>query len=187
MGGQSFGAAIVEGLTLSPMSEGLFHGAIMQSGTALTPWAFNYDAGERARSLARMYSDSDSVVSSLQKSTNKDLSDRANQINSPYFSFGICAEKPFKKAETFLSVPPFDLLSNGKVHRVPMMIGFNSYEGYVFAQTLNRVKILKKMKHNFSILLPEEIKSLTERELQQVKELYFGAKVNISDVLAYHR
>ncbi|KAI8424692.1 hypothetical protein MSG28_006647 [Choristoneura fumiferana] len=183
--GQSFGAAIVEGLTLSPMADGLIHGAIMQSGTALSPWAFNNDAGERARSLAKMYSD-DSMVSSLQKATNKDLADRADRLNSPYFSFGICAEKPFKKTETFLSAQPFELLSNGKVHRVPMMIGFNSDEGYVFAETLNRVKILKKMTRDFNVLLPEEIKFLTEREVQQVKELYFGGKVNMTDVLAYH-
>ncbi|KAJ4438727.1 hypothetical protein ANN_14676, partial [Periplaneta americana] len=38
--GESAGGASVHYHLLSPMSEGLFHGAIMQSGSALDPWAF---------------------------------------------------------------------------------------------------------------------------------------------------
>ncbi|CAH1637981.1 unnamed protein product [Spodoptera littoralis] len=41
--GQSFGAAMVEAVLLSNMASGLYHGAILQSGSALCPWSFNFD------------------------------------------------------------------------------------------------------------------------------------------------
>ncbi|GFY66173.1 neuroligin-2 [Trichonephila inaurata madagascariensis] len=42
--GQGYGAAFVNLLMISPMARGLFQRAIMQSGSALSPWAIAHDA-----------------------------------------------------------------------------------------------------------------------------------------------
>lgn len=51
--GQSAGGATVHYLMLSPMSKGLFHGAIAQSGSALNPWAFTETPRDRAFRLGK--------------------------------------------------------------------------------------------------------------------------------------
>ncbi|GFS78373.1 neuroligin-4, X-linked [Nephila pilipes] len=58
--GQGYGAACVNFLVLSPMSKGsslfpagLFHRAIMMSGSALSPWAVARDANYYAQQIAR--------------------------------------------------------------------------------------------------------------------------------------
>ncbi|CAG2169935.1 unnamed protein product [Oppiella nova] len=51
--GHGHGAACVNFLMLSPMARGLFHRAIMQSGSALSPWAIASDAVTHSRNLAK--------------------------------------------------------------------------------------------------------------------------------------
>ncbi|XP_054709023.1 neuroligin-4, X-linked-like [Uloborus diversus] len=51
--GHGHGAACVNFLVLSPMAKGLFHRAIMMSGSALSPWAIARDANFYARQIAR--------------------------------------------------------------------------------------------------------------------------------------
>lgn len=53
--GQSAGAAIVSGLILSPsVPENLFHGAIMQSGSAFGSWAIDGNPVQNARVIASL-------------------------------------------------------------------------------------------------------------------------------------
>ncbi|GFY60954.1 neuroligin-2 [Trichonephila inaurata madagascariensis] len=51
--GQGHGAACINLLMLSPMAKGLFHRAIMQSGSALCPWAVAKDAISHTQILAQ--------------------------------------------------------------------------------------------------------------------------------------
>ncbi|XP_054153937.1 neuroligin-3-like isoform X2 [Oppia nitens] len=51
--GHGHGAACINFLMLSPMARGLFHRAIMQSGSALSPWAVASDAVLHSRNLAK--------------------------------------------------------------------------------------------------------------------------------------
>ncbi|KAH9639237.1 hypothetical protein HF086_014101 [Spodoptera exigua] len=51
--GESAGAASVHLHMLSPASQGLFHGAIAQSGVALAPWALAHEPRARAFELGR--------------------------------------------------------------------------------------------------------------------------------------
>ncbi|RWS12481.1 neuroligin-4: X-linked-like protein [Dinothrombium tinctorium] len=53
--GHGFGAACVNLLMLSPMAKGLFHRAIIQSGSALSPWAIANDAGKYGRLLKSVH------------------------------------------------------------------------------------------------------------------------------------
>lgn len=54
--GESAGSASVQFHTLSPMSSGLFHRGIMQSGSALCPWATVDDPDIVLKELTRSLS-----------------------------------------------------------------------------------------------------------------------------------
>ncbi|CAG9789554.1 unnamed protein product [Diatraea saccharalis] len=185
--GQSYGAAMVEALVISEMSRGLFHGAILQSGSVLSPWAFNYDAKLRGEFLKRMYPDDVDVTT-----TNLNiLVHNSKQIDFSYYAFGMCAEKAFKHQEVLLSDPPYRLESSNNLRTVPLMIGYNSNEAYVFVSNLKRNNILKKVKRNLSLLLPEELKFLDDVEvndvINQIRDLYFKHNnITMHALLSYH-
>lgn len=189
--GQGFGAAIVEALTLSPMAQGLFNGVILQSGTVLSPSAFNYDAEERAELLKNTISYKEDVISALICENIVDLAAKSEKIDVPYFPFGLCIEKYFKKDERFLTETPFYLLGAKKVNSVPMIIGYNTDEAYIFASNIRAARALRRMSKNIVFVIPEELKFLNEREIaqvvRQVKEMYFTKNVTMATILAYHR
>ena len=189
--GQSFGAAMVEAVILSSMANGLYHGAILQSGSALCPWSFNYDAEERAKSLAAMTDIDDGLVTSLLDARIEDLVAQANKLDVPYFPFGMCAENPSKKEERFLFEAPYDLLSSKKGNSVPMIIGYNDNEAYVFVSILREANVLRRMSKGASFLVPDDLRFLNERERKQtgrlIEDMYFKKNATMSSVLAYHR
>lgn len=187
--GQSFGAAIVEALMLSPMTQGLYHGVILQSGTVLSPWAFNDDAEERASKLAELFSDDD--VETLVHVKVGDLVQKSNELNVPYFPFGMCVEQGFRNEECLLPRTPYDLLSSQIVNSVPMIIGYNSDEAYIFAANIKEAKVTSTISKDVTFLLPEELKFLNKRDktqvMRQIKEMYFNSNVSMASLLAYHR
>lgn len=186
--GQSLGAAIVEGITLSPMGEGLYHGAILESGTILAPWAFSYDARGRAMLLGEMLSEDEYSTSILTNAKTEELVEKSNKLDLPYFPFGICIESSLKHEERLLSEAPIDLLKAKRVGNVPMIIGYNSDEAYIFASI---IKEAKASKSRIQFLLPQELKFLNDREMKQVarhiEDMYFKRNMNMSSQLAYHR
>ncbi|XP_049877839.1 uncharacterized protein LOC126375040 [Pectinophora gossypiella] len=188
--GQGFGAAIVEALLLSPMAQGLFHGAIMQSGTVLSPWYFNYDAEDRANVLGNMFSENDDITSALLNADIADLVANAEKLVKPYFPFGMCVERVFNKDERLLSELPIDLLSSKKAFSVPLIIGYNSDEAYIFASNLKAARVLRRILRDMTFLLPEELK-INKRESFQVArklgDVYFKNNLTMASVLAYHR
>lgn len=191
--GQSFGAALVDALLISTMSKGLFHGAILQSGSILCPWAFNYDADVRAKAFVSSFTkseDLDDITNTLTKAKASDLIEKTKKLNFPYFPFGICIEKSVKNEKAFLSEAPKKLLKT-MTSDIPIMMGYNTDEAYIFAAYLKRMKVLKKLRKDVQFLLPEELLFRNEKEVRQVaaqiKEAYFSRNVTMRAVLAYHR
>lgn len=191
--GQGFGAAMVEALLLSPMSQSLFHGAILQSGSVLSPWAFNYDATDRAQELATLYSDGEDdvdTVSILMNTDFKDLMSKSKDMDVPYFPFAMCQEKGFAGEEQLLSGAPLDMMASC-ISNVPVVMGYNSDEGYIFAGNLISANALKRMRKDLAFLLPQELVFRNENELRQVvrdvREVYFSNNVTMAALLAYHR
>ncbi|KAL0868813.1 hypothetical protein ABMA27_007177 [Loxostege sticticalis] len=188
--GQGFGAAMVEALLLSPIAQGLFHGAIMQSGSILCPWVFNHDAKDRGVSLLQLLNDNDETLTLLNADVNQ-LAEKSDKIYFSYLPFGICIEKEFKNEERLLSESPYRLASNKFTRRVPLIIGYNTDEAYIFLSILKGDKMRKKMTRDTSLLLPDELKFLNVNELRtaekQLKDLYFKNNFTLATLLAYHR
>jgi cholinesterase len=189
--GQGFGAAMVEALILSPMAQGLFHGAILQSGSILCPWSFNYDARERGQRLNELINEDSAASFDLSKVEINELSQKSNKIAFPYYPFGICVEKAFKGQERLLSETPDEIMSNNNLRKVPVIIGYNNNEAYVFVSIIRQYEVLQKSRKDLSMLLPDELRFLNAIELnqvmEQIKELYFKNNFTMAALLAFHR
>lgn len=180
---------MIESILISSVADGLYHGAILQSGTVLAPWAFNYDAKARAKTLADLIDSGNNSVNTILNAKIEDLVSNSDKIAFSYIPFGICKEIPIKNEETLFLEAPIDM--KPKSYKVPLIIGFNSQEAYIFASLLKDSRITNKMAIDMTYLLPEELKFLNEREREQVsnqiKDMYFVRNASMTELLDYHR
>lgn len=150
--GISAGASSVELLLLSPLSKGLFHKAIAQSGSSLLHWAHKVDIKTLAYKIpvlqAKVITDDDQLLQYLKDMPTNELVKASMAVLATektrgglHFGFVPTVEKP-GDWEPFLSTPPYELLARGDFHKVPYMSGFCSREGLImvshFKQTLDK-------------------------------------------------
>lgn len=198
--GESAGAASVAYHIISPMSRGLFHKAILQSGSAITPWSFQYDPLNTAIAFAKQMGhhteDPHELYEIFINKTVQELltarvpREEGNVILSETI-FVPCVEKPIPGINAFLTDYPHDLLSRGQFNKVPIILGYNNAEGYMFAAkenatTIPRIDIFKS--------LPRDLKFPTNEEKEKVanivKEFYLGhqevSKETILNLSRFH-
>jgi len=125
---------------LTDQTQGLFHRGILQSGSAVAPWAYNGDITHHAYRIAKLVgyngenNDKD-VLQFLQNVKARDLirveenvltpEERANNV---MFAFGPALE-PFATPECVVPKPPREMMKTAWSNSIPMMIGNTSYEG----------------------------------------------------------
>uniref|UniRef100_A0A2K5QYS3 Carboxylesterase 5A n=1 Tax=Cebus imitator TaxID=2715852 RepID=A0A2K5QYS3_CEBIM len=120
--GESAGAISVSGLMLSPMAEGLFHKAIMESGVAISPYlnAQDYETSEDV--VVRFYgynaSDSEALLRCLKTKSSKELLTLSQKTKS----FTRVVDGAFFPNE------PLVLLSQKAFKAIPSIIGVNNHE-----------------------------------------------------------
>lgn len=141
--GESAGAVSVGCLLASPLAEGLFHRAILQSGSAAMTQTLGGDVETSAEGagiqvarqldIASPDSDSAETAASLRKIPAEDLLKAANP------RVGL-----FGKGEQFwpcidgyvLPESPIDAVAAGHHHDVPVMLGTNADEGTLFLRQI---------------------------------------------------
>lgn len=149
IGGESAGSWSVSALILSPLAKGLFHSAIMESGTvlalhALFPHRGNLEKSiEASQQIADMFGAED-TPEGLQ------LLRQADPIVLDYFAPFAADQVPM---HAFFMTPIFDgyvipkdpvaALQAGDFNQVPILIGFNRDEGSLFIQSAVDEKIYK--------------------------------------------
>ncbi|XP_026743717.1 juvenile hormone esterase-like [Trichoplusia ni] len=150
--GESAGGASVSFHVLSPMSKGLFHKAITESGSALAPWAYQFRPIFMASLVARtMLFDSQDPHELykyyMSKSDDELILTRVprkpGNIIISEILYTPCTEKVIEGVEPFLTESPYDLLSKGEYNKVPLMIGTNNEEGLLLFSADNETSILK--------------------------------------------
>ncbi|KPI91729.1 Esterase FE4 [Papilio xuthus] len=143
--GISAGAASVEYHLVSPRAKGLFHKAILHSGSCLNHWAVNYEPKKLANLLAIKlgYKNSSEDVNSLKEFLinipGADLMVSASEVCGNYttekgrifFGFVPTIEKDFSNGDAFLTEHPYRLLMQGLFNHVPIIKGFCNREGYL--------------------------------------------------------
>ncbi|XP_074142610.1 cocaine esterase-like isoform X1 [Sminthopsis crassicaudata] len=138
--GESAGGMSVSSHVLSPMSKGLFHRAIMQSGVAILPGLISSNSESILRHIANLsacenYS-SAVIVECLRNKTKREI-----LAISKLFKIipGVVDGKFFPKH-------PEDLLASGKFHHVPSIIGVNNDEyGWIIPVSLGISKFKEEM------------------------------------------
>jgi len=137
--GEDAGAASVTILAMSPLANGLFHGAITLSGNALCDQYMQNDPNEAAVELANRLECSsekgEDIVNCLSRQTQQDIIKAANSM-AMFFSF----PRWFAPNVDGNVLPdtPENLLIQGKFTKVPFVVGQTKDEGAFFYRlTLN--------------------------------------------------
>ncbi|XP_059469513.1 juvenile hormone esterase-like [Neocloeon triangulifer] len=154
--GESAGGASVHYLLISPLAKGLFHRAILQSGSAFNPWAF--------RSLEESVELSQEIC---EKLIGEPCLDPSSLLKLKEVSAQRCAEEgknlkmKYKlQAELLPSVERQNSESafltkcpkNLKVANVPIMIGVTTHEGMLELEA--GADLEKRYKDNFAHFVP---------------------------------
>ncbi|XP_057336609.1 juvenile hormone esterase-like isoform X2 [Microplitis mediator] len=137
--GESAGAASVHYLTLSPLSQGLFSKAILQSGVATDPWAsvsgsIKEEAERSADKLGNKSTDTRELIEYFRSIDPQDILEAIQSLQSwkNYYlgKYSYVPSVDSKSNNPFLNIPIAQAAKSGI--RVPHIIGYNSQEG-IFA------------------------------------------------------
>ncbi|GAB1865508.1 Esterase FE4 [Camponotus japonicus] len=186
--GEDAGASSVQFHMMSPMSDGLFNGAIQQSGSAVNTWAISYNPREFAFKLGDKLDietdDSAELVSRLAEFSPKELITASNEVmktentmNGRFAAFLPSVEVDLGQ-EIFLPDDPWTLLKSGKIANVPVMAGITTDESAFFVQMM--LGNIDQMNEHFENFLPVDL-NVTDagqkNELgESLKSFYFGDK-----------
>ncbi|XP_030637172.1 neuroligin-3b isoform X4 [Chanos chanos] len=130
--GSGIGASCVSLLTLSHHSEGLFHRAIIQSGSALSSWAVNYQPVKYTRMLAERVGcnvlDTHDLVLCMQKRSYRELVEQDIQPVRYHVAFGPVIDGDL------IPDDPEVLMEQGEFLNYDIMLGVNQGEGLRFVE-----------------------------------------------------
>ncbi|KAK0176050.1 hypothetical protein PV328_000227 [Microctonus aethiopoides] len=163
--GESAGGASVHYHMMSPLSRGLIHRGISESGTALCPWVLTRPglAVMQAKRLGEFLNcpttNSLALVECLREKKAVEIiaTDRKFQVfdYDPMIPFRPVIEPNHPGA--FLNKEPAESIKNGDMADIPWMTGFNSHEGAIKVAGLYGLKngkYVKQLNDQFMDLAP---------------------------------
>ncbi|XP_068618693.1 uncharacterized protein [Battus philenor] len=188
--GFSAGGACVEYLLVSPLSEGLFHKAIAQSGSSLLHWAQNNDIRTLASKIPAAKGESitndHDLLQYLQQMPVEELIEASLLVSNSverrgglHFGFVPTIEKQ-GEWEQVINKSTYKLLLQGEFMKVPFISGFCTREGLsvlpAFPKKLEKLVTEKE----FVSQLPFDFEDLDKNEMEnKLKAIYLdGEKIN---------
>ncbi|XP_031345677.1 venom carboxylesterase-6-like isoform X2 [Photinus pyralis] len=188
--GESAGGASAHYHMLSPLSIGLFHGAISQSGTAHVPWALA-KPGSGIRQILRLAeavgcsaSGTAEVVECLKT---VDPYTMVSQ-DKVFMEWDIDPMIPFppviepKLPGAFLTGHPTKIIQSGKSAQVPWITGLNTEDGALRAPGIfGNAHLMEDLDKNFHKILPislfyKEACTSSDYISNQLRKFYLGNK-----------
>ncbi|KAJ8718217.1 hypothetical protein PYW07_006147 [Mythimna separata] len=139
--GESAGAVSTSFMMLSPAAKGLFHKAILQSGSSLAPWALQHDpigaASNLVRKLGYNTKDPKEIHSILSTKTAEEILKTISKFEEKFCVaekdlFVPCIEKSIEGVDPVVTEYPADIIQSGNYTKVPMIIGYTDKEGIYF-------------------------------------------------------
>ena len=187
--GESAGAVSVMMHLLSPISEGLFRRAIVQSGTGISPGKTTLTPQQALdqASHAYEYFGCDQTEDKLECLQSKDLEDL---IRFPLSSLGAVNDMNFT-SEPFLTAMPEKTLADGTFNtNIEVIVGTNANEGLiaVFAYIKDPSK-WEAFRQDFDTtgtmlmfnILPEDLTEEDVQKAHKVAEFYVGGVENFDE------
>lgn len=186
--GQSAGSMSVNYHLLSPQSQGLFHRAIMISGTALSTFTkSNQPPKFYAKGIAEEVGcgESHNILECLQALPAKTIAQHTLKFDecSLRSDLGLLFPGPWVPivddfaSEPFLPAHPETLLKQDKVSKVPIMLGHNKEDGLFFtSRAIYDANYWKNFTDNWETCGPINIlgldkASITEKDIKFTNEL----------------
>ncbi|XP_063632506.1 carboxylesterase 4A-like [Cydia splendana] len=186
--GESSGACSVSHHILSPMTTGLFHRVIAQSGSSVHDWAIGEDSTNRAFRVGQVLGkDTNDTTELLEFLRTVPVANLTNLTIATYTDdekyrgqpekFLPVVESIFDGVEAFLSQNPLDILQSETIRSVPLMLGFNSAEAILMIA--DRLANLDIYNNNTSYDVPREIaEKLTQEQItdmgNRIRTFYIG-------------
>ncbi|XP_067321096.1 cocaine esterase-like [Anolis sagrei] len=142
--GESAGGFSVGVQVLSPLSRGLFHRAISQSGAALLPYIFVRSPGAMVQTVANVSGCESSSPAALVLCLRSKTEEEMAALNIPLCrAFGAV---PAVVDGEFLPKAPEELLAAKEFNHVPYLIGINNHEyGWVLSKSGIFLPIMESM------------------------------------------
>lgn len=185
LAGFSVGATMAELLSLSKATTGLFDKIILDSGSALAPFAINRDPIGTAKNIAISlgYNGTMTLEGLTEFYLNASLDGLAEKSVNYYlanstFGFAPCIENVLEGIEPILTESPLDILKKGENNDVAVLTGFADMEG--LSRSIKFGEWREKMNDNFSDFLPADLLfdnvKLRDDFIKEVKKHYFDDK-----------
>ncbi|XP_072942614.1 juvenile hormone esterase-like [Epargyreus clarus] len=180
--GQSAGAAAVSMHFLSKESKGLFHKAILMSGNALVPWAFNLEsftpALEDARKLGNACTEEDVYNTFLNAPIDKLVrATVGTSVNPRYFKYTPCVDT--NSTYPFFTDKPYNIMKSGIFNKVPTMMGNTDSEGLTFYGLADR-DTFEQLDRNFVERISSTFSWCSDKDRRiigkMIRSYYFGRK-----------
>lgn len=191
--GQSAGSVAIHYLILSNMSKGLFQQAIMQSGTALSPFALQKNAKSNAeyigRKLGLAFNSTEVLMNQLRKvdfrkilAAERSLFQMETPLGLRSFDFVPTVEPADSLEEILLSDDPINIMMNRSYQSIPIIIGTTDNEGLLMVREylLDR-SVFQRYNKNPDFFVPTSFQlqknsSDTNEVADAFKNLYFNGK-----------
>ncbi|RZB40290.1 COesterase and/or Abhydrolase 3 domain containing protein, partial [Asbolus verrucosus] len=147
---------------VSPMSRGLFHKAIIGSGSALGPWPLGKSQLEVAKRQARILGCPDStpkeILDCLKTKSAEEIGNSLPQFaecgNDPVLTWSPVIEEDFGQ-QRFLHDHPIKLIESGNFEKIPVVAGITKDEfGFQANTMISNATLLKEVNDNFEKVAP---------------------------------
>ncbi|XP_044270259.1 venom carboxylesterase-6-like [Tribolium madens] len=193
--GQSAGSASCAYQLINQQNKGLFQGAILQSGSFLSPWAFQRRAREIAFDTAAFINDtfktnrdSKTLLEFLQSVDAKAIDRASEQYHDSESSpedteilqgFYWAPVVEIKNPDAFLTKKMYGLLQAGNVVGVPILIGMTSEESLAFNTNADVLKnVMTVYDENLDWLVPNDMEVTDENNRttigSKILDIYTG-------------
>ncbi|KAJ8977382.1 hypothetical protein NQ317_001983 [Molorchus minor] len=205
--GQSAGAASVTYQILSPQSKGLFRAAIAQSGSALSPWAYQRHAKDIAYQLAAQFDPtfnrnrtSLELLELLQSVPEENITAVAESLHPEGVSteniiqgFYYAPVIEIEHKGAFLTEYQYTLVESGNFTKVPLVIGICSEESLSRAANLTAFKeVVENYESNIKNLVNEDM-HITDSETlasvgEEIRKIYADDQLaaNLSNAVRFY-
>ncbi|XP_013192221.1 esterase FE4 [Amyelois transitella] len=191
LAGYSVGAAMAELIALSDATDGLIDKLILESGSALSPFAINRDPISTARNIARSvgYNGTGTLKDLNEFYLNApvtDITKRSMNFFLPNSTFGFapCIERKSKNAEAIITEAPLEVLSK-KDAKYAVLTGLANMEG--LSRSIKFDTWVDLMHENFSDFLPADLIFKDDKNKNEIanliKEYYFKGEEVSHDTL----
>ncbi|CAG7822767.1 unnamed protein product [Allacma fusca] len=201
--GQSAGASCVHLHVISPMSKGLFHRAISESGTALSPWSIRSNPAEQSARLARKLncptSSATDMVACLKKLSMQEIMYAHREMLESFLNPEILLRDSITifvptvecgniTADTFLPAHPLTMLKDGYFNKVPWLAGANGQDGAIVSIAAVRTeKSSQLMYDNAMDALPRILFMHSNENVTRLKDYYMTKQLDIRDEKSFNK